>query len=72
MLDYCLQRNKIFDGTSVRPSIVIGPPTNAPDALIHYYNNQIININQVVEGEEMIDKVRSMAIAASAYIALGR
>ena len=60
VVEYCLQRNKIFDGTSVRPSVVIGPPTNATDALIRYYNNQIININQVVEGEEIIDKVRTI------------
>ena len=66
-----VKRNKIFDGTSVRPSIVVGPPTNASNELIRYYNNQIININQVVEGEEIIDNVRIIPCVLRTHIFLG-
>ena len=63
-----MQRNKIFDVTSVRPSIVIGPPAKASGVLIDYYNNQIMNINAMVEGEEMMDTVgRGSNIIALSY-----
>ena len=52
-----MQRNKIFDITSVCPSIVVGPPAKASAVLIDYYNNQTMNINAMVEGEEMMDTV---------------